>query len=71
MADLIILDRNPLDDIRNTTAIESVMKNGRLYDGNTLNETWPDKKPLPTMFWQLEQRDFERLSQAGNQPRPQ
>ncbi len=40
-ADLIILSRNPIDDIRNTLAIESVMKNSRLYDGDTLNEQWP------------------------------
>ncbi len=41
LADLIVLDANPLDDIRNTNTIRYVMKNGRLYDGNTLNEVWP------------------------------
>ena len=30
LADLVILDANPLDDIRRTTAIDRVMKNGRL-----------------------------------------
>ena len=33
-ADLVVLDANPLDDIRNTNTISMVMKNGRLYDGN-------------------------------------
>ena len=42
IADLIILRANPLDDIRNTAEIEAVMKNGRLYDGDTLDELWPD-----------------------------
>jgi len=28
-----------------------VMKNGRLYEGETLNEVWPRKKPLPRMWW--------------------
>jgi len=41
LADLQVLDRNPLDDIRNTMSIRWVMKNGRLYDGNTLDELWP------------------------------
>ena len=41
LADLIVLDANPLDDIRNTNTSRYVMKNGRLYDGNTLNEVWP------------------------------
>ena len=37
LADLVILDGNPLEDIRNTNTITHVMKNGRLYEGDTLN----------------------------------
>jgi hypothetical protein len=44
IADLIILNKNPLDNIRNTIEIQSVMKDGVLYDGNTLDEIWPVKK---------------------------
>ncbi|MEP6571891.1 MAG: amidohydrolase family protein [Gemmatimonadota bacterium] len=51
-ADLIILDKNPLEDIHNTESIRFVMKNGRLYDGNTLNETWPRTRPLGPQWWQ-------------------
>ena len=51
LADLVILEANPLDDIRNTTAIRYVMKNGRLYDGDTLDETWPRERPLGTPAW--------------------
>ena len=43
-ADLLVLDKNPLENIRNTKSIEYVMKNGRLYDGNTLDEMWPRQK---------------------------
>jgi Tol biopolymer transport system component/imidazolonepropionase-like amidohydrolase len=50
-ADLIVLDANPLDDIHNTNTIHYVMKNGRLYDGNTLDEVWPRQRPLPTPWW--------------------
>jgi len=51
-ADLVILNANPLDDIRNTNAIDRVMKNGRLYDAATMDEVWPDQKPLkPLWFW--------------------
>jgi len=53
-ADLIILRRNPLDDIRNTLSIESVMKNGRLYDGETLNEDWPRRRTAPMLWFQRE-----------------
>jgi len=47
LADLIILDKSPLDDIHNTNSIRYVMKNGILYEGNTLDEIWPEKKKLP------------------------
>ncbi len=46
-ADLIILTKDPRGNIRNTLAISEVMKNGRLYDGETLNEVWPRKRVLP------------------------
>ncbi|MBV6523072.1 MAG: Protein TolB [Gemmatimonadaceae bacterium] len=36
LADLLILDQNPLVNLRNTSSIRTVMKNGRLYDANTL-----------------------------------
>ncbi len=51
LADLVVLDANPLEDIKNTNAIHYVMKNGRLYDGNTLDEVWPRQKPLGRMWW--------------------
>ena len=47
LADLIVLDKNPLEDIHNTLSIKYVMKDGILYDANTLNELWPVKKKLP------------------------
>ena len=52
LADLVVLDKNPLEDIRNTNTISLVMKNGRLYDGTTLDEVWPQKRKLPTFAWQ-------------------
>ncbi len=52
LADLVVLDKNPLDDIHNTNSIRYVMKNGRLYDGATLNEMYPAKRVLPTFVWQ-------------------
>jgi imidazolonepropionase-like amidohydrolase len=50
-ADLVVFDKNPLENLRNTTAIGMVMKNGRLYDGNTLDETFPRKRALPAQPW--------------------
>jgi len=41
LADLVILANNPLDNIRNTNTVEMVMKDGRLYDADNLNEIYP------------------------------
>ena len=38
LADLIVLESNPLDDIRNSTNIQYVMVNGRLYEAETMHE---------------------------------
>ena len=51
MADLVILDRNPLDDIRNTNTVRYVMKNGELFEGDTLKRVWPDEKELEPLWW--------------------
>ena len=51
LADLIVLDANPLEDIHNTNSVRYVMKNGRLYEGDTLNEIWPRQRQLPKMWW--------------------
>lgn len=51
LADLVILDKNPLDNIRHTNAISQVMKNGRLYDANTLDEVWPRQRKLEKLWW--------------------
>ena len=51
MADLIVLDRNPLVNIENTNSLRFVMKNGRLYEASTLDEVWPRQRKLSTQWW--------------------
>ncbi len=51
LADLVVLNSNPLDDIRNTADIDAVMMNGRLYDGDTLAERYPRARELPPLWW--------------------
>jgi Tol biopolymer transport system component len=55
LADLIILDKSPLDDIHNTNTIHWVMKNGELFEGDTLDQVWPEQKKLePLYFWNFD-----------------
>ena len=51
LADLIVLVENPLEDIRNTNTIKYVMKNGELFEGDTLNQIWSKQKTPPRMWW--------------------
>ena len=51
IADLVVLNASPLRDIRNTADIAMVMKAGRLYDANTLDELWPARRPYGPIPW--------------------
>ena len=51
LADLMVLNANPLEDIHNTLKMQYVMKGGTLYDGETLDEVWPKKVPFGPYYW--------------------
>jgi imidazolonepropionase-like amidohydrolase/Tol biopolymer transport system component len=52
LADLVILDADPTQDIRNSDHIDQVMLNGRLYDAATLNETVTGNRVRQPYFWE-------------------
>ncbi len=52
LADLVVLDRNPLDDIRNSESIFRVMKNGRLYDGARMDEIGNHPSKRGNFYWE-------------------
>jgi len=54
-ADLVILNSDPRDDIRNSHDIAQVMKNGRLYDAATLDELWPRQRQAPAQWFDEQQ----------------
>jgi imidazolonepropionase-like amidohydrolase len=56
LADLIVLSKNPLDDITNTTSIAYVMKGGVLWNGETMDEVWPRAKVRPKGAWEVDRR---------------
>jgi len=52
LADLLIFDKSPLEDIHNTNTIHWVVKNGEVFEGDTLDQVWPEQKKLePLWFW--------------------
>jgi len=61
LADILVLDQNPLENIRNTNTIKYVVKNGRIYEGDTLNEIFPRVRPLARQWW----ADTKPVTAAG------
>ncbi|HEX6307978.1 MAG TPA: amidohydrolase family protein [Longimicrobiales bacterium] len=47
LADLIVLDANPLENIRNSTSIRYVVVNGRIHDAETLEQLGNHPAPAP------------------------
>lgn len=54
LADLIVLDRDPLADIRNTNSVRYTMVGGRLYDAMSMDELAPDPRPRRKFYWELQ-----------------
>jgi imidazolonepropionase-like amidohydrolase len=52
LADLVVLDRDPLKDIRNTDSVRYVMKNGELFDAENMDKLWPNYQLRPAFRWQ-------------------
>ncbi|MDQ3683478.1 MAG: amidohydrolase family protein [Bacteroidota bacterium] len=52
LADLVVMDKNPLENIRNTESIRYTMINGRLYDTETMNEIGNYNKLRPKFYWE-------------------
>lgn len=53
LADLIVLDKNPLEDIQNSNSVIYTMLNGRLYDTETMNEIGNYNKPRTPFYWEM------------------
>jgi imidazolonepropionase-like amidohydrolase len=53
LADILIMNANPLEDIRNTESIQYTIINGRLYDADNMNEVGNYLKPRTKFFWEM------------------
>lgn len=61
LADLVVLNENPLEDIRNSEKIKYVMVNGRLYDADSMNEIGNREKPKRRFWWQMNRAEIFSL----------
>ncbi len=51
LADLVVLDADPLADIRNSERVHAVMLGGRLHDAATMDQIAPDAVSRPAHWW--------------------
>ena len=51
LADLVVLNANPLQNIRATADARYVMKGGVLYDAMSLDQVWPKAVPFGPNYW--------------------
>ena len=52
LADLVVLDRNPLEDIRNSDSVRLVVVNGRVFDAATMNEIGNHPRKRGPLYWE-------------------
>jgi Tol biopolymer transport system component len=55
LADVLVLNKDPLENIRNTNTIRLVMKGGDMWEADTLNQVWPVEKKLAEPWWWKDQ----------------
>ncbi|MXX71997.1 MAG: amidohydrolase family protein [Gemmatimonadetes bacterium] len=51
LADLAVLDKNPLEDIRLSSEVSLVLVGGNLFDARTLRQTWPIERDYGPRPW--------------------
>ncbi len=54
LADIIVLDSDPLEDIKNINSVIYTIANGRMYDTETMNEIGNYDQPRGKFFWEQE-----------------
>lgn len=52
LADIIVLDRNPLENIRHSDSVRYTILNGRVYDATTMHETGPERRHRRPFFFE-------------------
>lgn len=60
LADLVVINGNILEDIRQSTNIAFVMQGGRVYDDDTLDQVWPSRRAYGPVPWSTMNKEAPR-----------
>jgi hypothetical protein len=53
LADFVVLEKNPLDQIEYSDSVRQVVKGGVLYDAATMHRIWPPPAPRRRFMWEV------------------
>ncbi len=72
LADLIVLDKNPLENIQHSEFVKYTMVNGRLYDSATMNEIGNYDRKRTKFYFEMpgSGNGFEYFKETGSAMRP-
>lgn len=54
LADLLVLDEDPLTDIHHSRSVHFTVQGGRVWDAASMNEVWPSPSVRPPLFFERE-----------------
>lgn len=65
LADLVVMRKNPLENIRHTNTLSHVVINGQVLNADTLDQVWPQQRPLPEQWWWTDQAEILSRQSSG------
>jgi imidazolonepropionase-like amidohydrolase len=57
LADLFVVEGDPLTDLRHSELVAYTMVNGRLFEASTMSQVAPGRRERQPFFWELEGGD--------------
>jgi cytosine/adenosine deaminase-related metal-dependent hydrolase len=64
LADIVVLNSNPLEELRSSADLHLVIKGGAAYEADSLNSVWPEEQKLPQQWWQPDRQNRPEKSPA-------
>jgi cytosine/adenosine deaminase-related metal-dependent hydrolase len=66
LADLAIIDGNPLEDLRLSEAVSHTILGGRIYDAATMDQQWPDVVERAPLSWESSRGKVDPAVASGH-----
>jgi imidazolonepropionase-like amidohydrolase/Tol biopolymer transport system component len=67
LADLVILDADPIADLKNSERVRYTILGGQIHEASTMDRLWPNPAPRGPLSWEIDggQTDEDRAEATG------